>query len=140
MVHWFNFILGVPFVIFRSEPSVTLNMINNQPFSGVFQITCPILEGDTVQSVAKRMARSERNIKVRTHHMFSPILFFRERNCLFKKKSQRFYNLFQFLKALHSKASCWLMQILHCFEFLPSELAEQNSKSCKICIVQHDAL
>jgi len=54
---------GVPFVIFRSEPSVTLNMINNQPFSGVFQITCPILEGDTVQSVAKRMARSERNIK-----------------------------------------------------------------------------
>ena len=96
----------MPFVIFRSEPSVTLNMINNQPFSGVFQITCPILEGDTVQSVAKRMARSERNIKVRTHHMFSPILFFREKNCLFEKKSQRFYNLFQFFKALHSKASC----------------------------------
>ena len=32
------------------------------------------------------------------------------------------------------------MQILHCFEFLPSELAEQNSKSCKICISQHEAL
>ena len=75
-IYFFYFILGVPFVIFRSEPSVTLNMINNQPFSGVFQITCPILEGDTVQSVAKRMARSERNIKVRTQHMFSPILNF----------------------------------------------------------------
>jgi hypothetical protein len=32
------------------------------------------------------------------------------------------------------------MHILHCFEFMPSELAEQNSKSCKICISQHDAL
>ena len=32
------------------------------------------------------------------------------------------------------------MQILHCFEFLPSKLAEQNSKSCKIRISQHDAL
>ena len=53
----------MPFIVFRSEPSVTLNMINNQPFSGVFQISCPILEGDTVSSVAKRMARSERNIK-----------------------------------------------------------------------------
>ena len=78
----------MPFVIFRSEPSVTLNMINNQPFSGVFQITCPILEGDTVQSVAKRMARSERNIKVRTHHMFSPILFFREK-IVFSRKNHR---------------------------------------------------
>jgi len=54
---------GVPFIVFRSEPSVTINLVNNQPFSGVFQITCPILEGDTVGSVVKRMARSERNIK-----------------------------------------------------------------------------
>ena len=53
----------MPFIVFRSEPSVTLNLVNNQPFSGVFQITCPILEGDTVTSVVKRMARSERNIK-----------------------------------------------------------------------------
>ena len=53
----------MPFIVFRSEPSVTINMVNNQPFSGVFQISCPILEGDTVTSVAKRMARSERNIK-----------------------------------------------------------------------------
>ena len=44
------------------------------------------------------------------------------------------------LKVLQSKESGWLMQILHCFEFLPNELAEQNSKSCKICISQHDAL
>ena len=53
----------MPFIVFRSEPSVIINMVNNQPFSGVFQITCPILEGDTVGSIAKRMARSERNIK-----------------------------------------------------------------------------
>ena len=32
------------------------------------------------------------------------------------------------IKALHSKESGWLMQILHCFEFLPSKLAEPNSK------------
>ena len=89
----------MPFVIFRSEPSVTLNMINNQPFSGVFQITCPILEGDTVQSVAKRMARSERNIKVRNHHMFSPILNFLFVTVFSTKKITgilRFYNPFQF--------------------------------------------
>ncbi len=54
---------GVPFINFRTEPSVTIQMINNQPHSGLFQFACPILEADTVSSVAKRMSRNERNIK-----------------------------------------------------------------------------
>ena len=59
---------------------------------------------------------------------------------IFICKSDIFFYLQKDIKQFHSKASCWLMQILHCFEFLSSKLAEQNSKSCKICISQHDAL
>lgn len=54
---------GGPFIIFRSEPSVMMTMINNQPLSGLFQTTCPILQGDSVTTIAKRMARNEKAIK-----------------------------------------------------------------------------
>ena len=54
---------GVPFIIFRKEPSVSMTLINDQPHSGIFQTTCPILEGDTVHSVTQRLTRNERNIK-----------------------------------------------------------------------------
>ena len=35
--------IALPFFDYRTEPSVMLTMINNQPHSGVFQTTCPIL-------------------------------------------------------------------------------------------------
>ena len=35
--------IALPFFDCRTEPSVMLTMINNQPHSGVFQTTCPIL-------------------------------------------------------------------------------------------------
>ena len=43
--------------------SVMLHMINNQPHSGLFGTQCPILEGDNLDKVVKRLARNERNIK-----------------------------------------------------------------------------
>jgi leucyl-tRNA synthetase len=54
---------GTPFVTFRTEPSVKLEMVNNQPHTGVFNISCPILKDDTVNKVVNRMARVERGIK-----------------------------------------------------------------------------
>ena len=38
-------------------------MVNNQPHTGLFQTTCPILENDTLLRITKRLARNERNIK-----------------------------------------------------------------------------
>ena len=47
----------------------------------------------------------------------------------------------EFLKGFLSMASHWLMQILHIFEFCSASwLAGPNSKMCRICIRQHDAI
>ena len=54
---------GAPFITFKSEPSVALNVVNNQAFSGLFETKLPILEGDTAVSIAKRLARVERGVK-----------------------------------------------------------------------------
>lgn len=55
---------GNPFIQFRTDPSVTLMMLNNQPRSGVFQIKMNILQGDTPQTIATRLHRMEmKNIK-----------------------------------------------------------------------------
>ena len=54
---------GAPFITFRSEPSVELNMVNNQAFSGLFETRLPVLQGDTPVNIAKRLARVERGVK-----------------------------------------------------------------------------
>ena len=54
---------GAPIIAFRTEPSVTLQLTNNQPFTGLFNTACPILQGDTVKNITRRLARMERNIK-----------------------------------------------------------------------------
>jgi len=54
---------GTPFVTFRTEPSVKLEMVNNQPHTGVFNISCPILKDDTARKITARMTRVERGIK-----------------------------------------------------------------------------
>ena len=43
-------------------------------------------------------------------------------------------------EAMHSKASFWLMHVLHDFEFCSTSSLGRNSKLCKICISQHEAL
>jgi len=54
---------GAPIIQFRTEPSVALDLTNNQPFTGLFTTACPILQGDTVRNIARRLVRMERNIK-----------------------------------------------------------------------------
>jgi len=54
---------GTPFITFRTEPSVKLELVNNQIGTGVFSTSCPILQGDTAQKVASRLARLERGVK-----------------------------------------------------------------------------
>ena len=54
---------GAPFITFRTEPSVALNFVNNQAFSGLFETKLSILEGDTTVNIAKRLARVERGVK-----------------------------------------------------------------------------
>merc|ERR1712115_206580 len=54
---------NLAFITFRSEPSVELNMVNNQAFSGLFETRLPVLQGDTPVNIAKRLARVERGVK-----------------------------------------------------------------------------
>ena len=59
----FFFSIGTPFILFRTDPSVELTLINNQPLTGLFHVLCPIMDGDTSDKIAKRIFRSERNVK-----------------------------------------------------------------------------
>jgi len=54
---------GDPIIVFRAEPAVQLKAVNVQPKSGLFGLSIPILNGDSVSSIAKRMSRLERGIK-----------------------------------------------------------------------------
>jgi len=54
---------GTPFIVFRSEPSVILELVNNQPFTGLFSTQLGVLQGDTVARLAARLKRRERNLK-----------------------------------------------------------------------------
>ena len=49
--------------MFRVDPSVNLILINNQPHSGLFQVNCPIMDFDNLEKIARRIFRSERNVK-----------------------------------------------------------------------------
>jgi len=54
---------GAPIITFRTEPSVILQLTNNQPHTGLFNTSCPVLQGDTVKSITRRVTRMERNLK-----------------------------------------------------------------------------
>jgi len=54
---------GQPIIVFRTAESVKLSVTNNQPHSGLFSVQLPILEGDTLSSIAHRLARLERGVK-----------------------------------------------------------------------------
>ncbi|XP_064636547.1 leucine--tRNA ligase, cytoplasmic-like isoform X2 [Lineus longissimus] len=68
---------GQPFIEFRSEPSVLMKFINPQTATGHFEMTVPILEGDTSVKIVNRMRGTDRLIKdvtkVRLLHYEDPI-------------------------------------------------------------------
>ena len=48
---------------FRTEDSVKLRLTNNQPYSGLFSVDLPVFQGDTVDKMTTRLARTERAVK-----------------------------------------------------------------------------
>lgn len=52
---------GKPFITFRTEPSVTVRIVNPQPYSGLFEVKLPIFQGDTIQQVKARLQKTDRS-------------------------------------------------------------------------------
>ncbi|XP_014672325.1 PREDICTED: leucine--tRNA ligase, cytoplasmic-like isoform X2 [Priapulus caudatus] len=54
---------GKPIITYRTEASVPMLIVNPQPCSGHFQLTVPILQGDTAARITHRMWKMDRLIK-----------------------------------------------------------------------------
>jgi len=54
---------GLPYAVYRIAPSVRLTVTNPQPSCGCFQLSLPVMEGDTTRRLAARIAKLERNVK-----------------------------------------------------------------------------
>ncbi|XP_054158763.1 leucine--tRNA ligase, cytoplasmic-like [Oppia nitens] len=54
---------GDPYIVYRTEPSVTVTAINQQQFRPYFEIKIPIYSSDTVRRVADRICKENRFIK-----------------------------------------------------------------------------
>ncbi|TDH05220.1 hypothetical protein EPR50_G00139610 [Perca flavescens] len=54
---------GKPFSVFRSEPGVCVNLVNPQPFNGLFSTKVDIRQGDNGDSIIRRLAKVNRLIK-----------------------------------------------------------------------------
>lgn len=54
---------GKPFSVFRSEPGVSVSLVNPQPSNGLFSTRVDIRHGDSGDSVIRRLAKVNRAIK-----------------------------------------------------------------------------
>lgn len=54
---------GKPFSVFRSEPGVAVSLVNPQPANGLFTTRVDIRQGDTRDSIIRRLAKVNRFIK-----------------------------------------------------------------------------
>ncbi|KAG8008559.1 Leucine--tRNA ligase, partial [Nibea albiflora] len=54
---------GKPFSVFRSEPGVCVNLVNPQPANGLFSTKVDIRQGDSRDSIIRRLAKVNRLIK-----------------------------------------------------------------------------
>lgn len=54
---------GKPFSVFRSEPGVSVSLVNPQPCNGLFSTQIDIRQGDSGDSVIRRLAKVNRAIK-----------------------------------------------------------------------------
>ncbi|CAF0827283.1 unnamed protein product [Adineta ricciae] len=48
---------GKPLIHFRHEPMISIRLINRQPYSGHFEWTIPVINGDTVEKLEQRLRR-----------------------------------------------------------------------------------
>uniref|UniRef100_A0A7N6A1Y7 Leucine--tRNA ligase, cytoplasmic n=1 Tax=Anabas testudineus TaxID=64144 RepID=A0A7N6A1Y7_ANATE len=54
---------GKPFSVFRSEPGVSVSLVNPQPCNGLFSTKVDIRQGDSRDSIIRRLAKVNRLIK-----------------------------------------------------------------------------
>ncbi|XDV39278.1 hypothetical protein PO909_008541 [Leuciscus waleckii] len=54
---------GKPFCVFRSEPGVSVSLLNPQPANGLFSTKIDIRQGDSKDSIIRRLSRVNRAIK-----------------------------------------------------------------------------
>ncbi|XP_054611719.1 leucine--tRNA ligase, cytoplasmic-like [Dunckerocampus dactyliophorus] len=54
---------GKPFSVFRSEPAVCVSLVNPQPCNGIFSTKLDIRQGDSRDSIVRRLAKVNRLIK-----------------------------------------------------------------------------
>ncbi|CAG5872080.1 unnamed protein product [Menidia menidia] len=54
---------GKPFSIFRSEPGVSVSLVNPQPSNGLFSTKVDIRQGDSKDNIVRRLAKVNRLIK-----------------------------------------------------------------------------
>uniref|UniRef100_A0A4W6EYQ4 Leucine--tRNA ligase, cytoplasmic n=1 Tax=Lates calcarifer TaxID=8187 RepID=A0A4W6EYQ4_LATCA len=54
---------GKPFCVFRSEPGVCVSLVNPQPCNGMFSTKLDIRQGDSRDSIIRRLAKVNRLIK-----------------------------------------------------------------------------
>ncbi|CDQ66844.1 unnamed protein product [Oncorhynchus mykiss] len=61
---------GKPFSVFRSEPGVAVSLLNPQPSNGLFTTTIDIRQGDSRDSIIRRLSKVNRFIKGIIHCSF----------------------------------------------------------------------
>jgi len=54
---------GAPYIVFRTEPSIPLLIINQQANKPYFELEIPVYKGDCVERVAERIRKENRLIK-----------------------------------------------------------------------------
>ena len=62
---------GEPIVHFRHEESITIRLINRQPYSPNFEWSLPVMNGDTIDKLEARLRRQgDRQLKNKTIRLF----------------------------------------------------------------------
>lgn len=54
---------GKPFIVFKTEPSISVFLVNPQPASGHFSSRMAIRQGDSRHSIIRRLMKTDRSIK-----------------------------------------------------------------------------
>lgn len=54
---------GQPHVNFSAEPSVSVNVVNPTPLSGLFTVAVDLVDGDSIEKVKAKIAKEVKAIK-----------------------------------------------------------------------------
>ncbi|XP_046652789.1 leucine--tRNA ligase, cytoplasmic-like [Daphnia pulicaria] len=54
---------GTPHITFRHQPGVSINFVNPQPLSGLFEVKLTVMQGDTPAKLVSRLVKHHKQIK-----------------------------------------------------------------------------